>query len=164
MVWLASEVMFFAGLFAAYLLLASEQARWPPEGAELDVAYAAGLTAVLVLSSVTIERAVRAAAGTGQAARWLAVTLILALGFLAGQAVELSRLSFTIASHTYGSAFFTLVGFHGLHVAGGAALMAFALPKIRRGQGHRLLDALSRYWHFVDAVWIGVFVLVYVVQ
>ncbi len=169
-VWLASEVMFFAGLFAAYFVLRSENDPWPPAGAHLDVAQAALSTVLLLTSSFTMHRAVRAAErddhrGVG---RWLAVTLTLGTLFLVNLGLEWWSLDFQLDTDAYGTIYYLITGFHGLHVLGGLVLM-LSVAGLVLGRGSRApigpsVAVTGYYWHFVDAVWIVVFLTIYLLQ
>jgi cytochrome c oxidase subunit 3 len=168
-VWLSSELMFFAGLFAAYFTLRSANDVWPTPDADLEVVRAGIFTVVLLVSSLTMHRSVRAAEeGHRQdALRWLAVTFVLGLAFVANQALEYAGLSFGIDTDAYGTIFWLLTGFHWLHVVGGLVLMAalgrLSWPGSRAPLGvHH--QVVGYYWHFVDVVWVGVFVAVYLIQ
>jgi cytochrome c oxidase subunit 3 len=169
-VWLASELMFFAGLFGAWFTLRSVADRWPPADVELGGPRAALFTAVLLASSVTMHLAVRAAEGHDRATavRWLAVTGALGSVFLANQGLEYAALDFGIDTHAYGSIFFLLTGFHGLHVLGGIVFMAVVAGIIAgrssRAPAPSTVAVCGYYWHFVDAVWIAVFLTVYVLR
>ena len=123
--FLASELMFFSGLFAAWFSLRSANDEWPPDGVELAVLQTAAATVVLVLSSFTMHRAHRAAEAGDRTAtvRWVLVTVALALLFLANLAVEYATVDFTMSSHAYGSMFFLMTGFHGIHVLAGIGVM-----------------------------------------
>jgi len=170
-VWLASELMFFSGLFAAYFTLRSlETGPWPPEGVELEPAIAGLFTVALVASSATMQLAVRAiAAGNRRHFRiWIVVTLVLAAVFIANQAREYAEASFTMGSHSYGSAFYLTTGFHGLHVLGGMLAMVVlvgraANPRFRASETPAV-EVVSYYWHFVDVVWIALFATIYLLQ
>ena len=172
--FIASEVMFFGGLFGAYFTIRSAAAHWPPEGTpHLETWYAAILTATLVSSSVTMQFGVWAIRKNDQRrlVLWLAVTLLLGFGFLAGQANEYRQLideGMTLSSGVFGSTFFTLTGFHGAHVAGGAAFIVIVLLRARSGQFtaryHDTVEMASYYWHFVDVVWIGLFSTIYLLR
>ena len=174
-VWLASELMFFAGLFAMYF---TSRARatdgWPPEPTELDVPYALVFTLILVLSSVTCQYGVFAAeiGNVYGLRRWFTITFAMGLTFVLGQANEYRNLIMnhdtTIASSTYGSVFYLTTGFHALHVIGG--LVAFVFVLIRSTMG-RFTPAqatsaivVSYYWHFVDVVWVGLFITIYLIK
>ena len=185
-VWLGSEVMFFAGLFAIYFTLKSTSpGLWAEETAKLNVTYAAINTIVLVLSSFTCQAGVFAAerlqarrTGTlGQfwkwgMVEWFYLTYAMGATFVAGQVYEYALLvseHVTMQSDSYGSAFYMTTGFHGLHVTGG--LIAFLLV-IGRGFavknfGHKEATSaivVSYYWHFVDVVWIGLFMVIYILK
>src|SRR5687768_16026646 len=131
-VWLASELMFFAGLFAAYFTLRSAAKEWPPDGVELATARTAIATAVLVASSFTMHGAVKAAQREDRqrAIAWLGTTALLGALFLTNQAIEYAEATFRISSHAYGSAFYLLTGFHGLHVIGGVLFMVAVVGAI----------------------------------
>jgi cytochrome c oxidase subunit 3 len=174
-VWLASELMFFAGLFAMYFTSrARATGGWPPEPTELDVPYALVFTLILVASSVTCQYGVFAAeiGNVYGLRRWFTITFAMGLTFVLGQANEYRNLVMnhdtTIASSTYGSVFYLTTGFHALHVIGG--LVAFVFVLIRSTMG-RFTPAqatsaivVSYYWHFVDVVWVGLFVTIYLIK
>jgi cytochrome c oxidase subunit 3 len=168
-VWLASELMFFAGLFAAYFTLRSVGDGWPPEGVELEVARTALATVVLLASSGTMHVAVRAAERGDRrgAITWLGITVLLGVLFLSNQVAEYATASFDINDHAYGSIFYLLTGFHGLHVLGGLVFMGAVAAVIggrSRAPADTTVQVCAYYWHFVDVVWIAVFASVYVLQ
>ena len=172
--FIASEVMFFGGLFGAYFTIRSAATQWPPEGTpHLETWYAAILTTILVSSSVTMQFGVWAIRknDSRRLMLWLAVSLLLGLCFLAGQANEYRMLieeGMTLSSGVFGSTFFTLTGFHGAHVAGGACFILIVLLRARSGQFtaryHDTVEMASYYWHFVDVVWIGLFSTIYLLR
>jgi cytochrome c oxidase subunit III len=174
LLFIGSEVMFFAGLFAAYFNARAAAPAWPPEGLEhviepnLLVLLATGL---LVFSSLTMQWGVwriRKGDRTGLN-RAVAVTLILGIIFLLMQAYDyyelVSHHHFGINSGVYGTLFFTLTGFHGAHVFGGVVGLAIILLRGVAGQfsarHHIAVEAVSAYWHFVDVVWIVLFATLY---
>jgi cytochrome c oxidase subunit III len=185
-VWLGSEVMFFAGLFAIYFTLKSTSpGLWAEETAKLNVTFAAINTIVLVLSSFTCQAGVFAAerlqarrTGTlGQfwkwgMVEWFYLTYAMGATFVAGQVYEYALLvseHVSLQSDSYGSAFYITTGFHGLHVTGG--LIAFLLVIGRafavKNFGHKEATSaivVSYYWHFVDVVWIGLFIVIYILK
>lgn len=169
-VWLASELMFFAGLFAAYFTLRSATVPWPPDGVELATARTAVATAVLILSSLTMHGAVKAGERDDRraAVRWLAVTALLGGLFLTNQAIEYAEATFRISTHAYGSAFYLMTGFHGLHVLGGLLFMgavAFTIGgRTSRAPAASTVEVCAYYWHFVDVVWIAMFSTIYLVK
>ncbi len=172
--FIASEVMFFGGLFGAYFTIRSAATQWPPEGTpHLETWYAAVLTAILVASSVTMQFGVWAIRKNDQRKLilWLAVSLLLGAIFLVGQANEYRTLiheGMTLSSGVFGSTFYTLTGFHGAHVAGGAAFILIVLLRARSGQFtaryHDTVEMASYYWHFVDVVWLGLFSTIYLLK
>jgi cytochrome c oxidase subunit 3 len=170
-VWLASELMFFSGLFAAYFSLRSGTAHWPPAGDTLDVPPVLVATILLVLSSFTMQYGVhRAIKGSRWGfLGWLALTFVLGGLFEGMQISDYLGRPFAIDHDAYSSAFYTLTGFHFLHVLGGLVGMiiigarAWRTPRF----GHRTAPAiefLSYYWHFVDVVWIGLFLVIFVLK
>jgi cytochrome c oxidase subunit 3 len=173
--FIASEVMFFGGLFGAYFTIRGAATTWPPPGSpHLDARYALGLTTVLVTSSVFMQLAVGAIRRGDQKwlVRWLTITLLFGVAFLIGQGYDYFNLSqhehFTLSSGVFGSLFYTLTGFHGAHVFGGACFISIVLMRARSGQFtaryHDTVEMASFYWHFVDVVWIGLFSTIYLLK
>jgi len=173
-VWLSSELMFFAGLFAMYFSIrAAAPELWEHATPHLEVPYALVFTVVLVASSVTCQLGVFAAERGDVFAlrRWFSITFVMGLIFVLGQVNEYRNLvseGHTIASDGYWTMFFLTTGFHGLHVTGG--LVAFIIFLIRSTMG-RFSPAqatasivVSYYWHFVDVVWIALFAMIYFLQ
>jgi cytochrome c oxidase subunit 3 len=168
-VWLTSELMFFAGLFAAYFTLRSANDVWPPGDVELETARTALATVVLVASSGTMHVAVRAAEGGDRrrAVTWLGITALLGALFLSNQVVEYAQASFQMDDHAYGSIFYLLTGFHGLHVLGGLVFMgavAVVISGRSAAPAHPSVEVCGYYWHFVDVVWLAVFAAVYLLR
>jgi cytochrome c oxidase subunit 3 len=185
-VWLSSELMFFAALFASYFTIrAVSTDLWAQETEKLNVPFAAVNTTVLVLSSLTCQLGVFAAE-RGQVGRagsvlkikgwglreWFVLTYLMGAVFIAGQATEYVALvqeGVTIPASSYGSVFYLTTGFHGLHVTGGliAFLLVLGRTFIARKFTHeQAVSAIvvSYYWHFVDVVWIGLFATIYLIQ
>ena len=183
-VWLASELLFFAGLFAMYFTHRSVMPaqEWAENSAHLAIPFAIANTTVLVLSSVTCQFGVIAAerfqpersGRLFQITRWgmnewFVLTFILGSIFVAGQVFEYAELVqhvVTISSTAYGSVFFLATGFHGLHVVGGLIAFLFVLGRsfsAKKFGHHEATTAIvtSYYWHFVDVVWIGLFLVIY---
>jgi cytochrome c oxidase subunit 3 len=173
-VWLSSELMFFAGLFAMYFTVrAAHGVDWPMSPTHLDIPYALPVTIVLVASSFTCQFGVFAAerGDVYGLRKWFSFTFVLGLLFVLGQANEYRMLveeGTTISASGYGSVFYLTTGFHGLHVIGG--LIAFIFLLVRTTMG-RFTPAqatasivVSYYWHFVDVVWIGLFTVIYLIQ
>jgi cytochrome c oxidase subunit 3 len=168
-VWLASELMFFAGLFAAYFTLRSVNDVWPPEGVELETLRTAIATAVLVASSGAMHMAVVAAKRDDRrgAATWLGVTALMGTIFLLNQVTEYVQADFRIDDHAYGSVFYLMTGFHGLHVIGGLVFMgavAVIIAGPSRAPAHQTVEVCGYYWHFVDVVWVAMFSTIYLLR
>jgi cytochrome c oxidase subunit III len=166
-VWLASELMFFAGLFAAYFTLRGLNDPWPPDDVHLEIVTTSLATVVLVGSSGTMHLAVGAAhRGDRRASvRWLAITALMGAVFLVNLGYEYSEADFSIDTHAYGSIFYLLTGFHGLHVIGGLVFMgavAVLVAGRSRAPAHQTVEVCAYYWHFVDVVWVAMFTTVYV--
>ena len=186
-VWLSSELMFFAALFAMYFTIRSvdkgQGEHWPM--AHLDLKLATANTTVLLLSSVTCQLGVFAVE-RGQIRRtgriwnvsrwglreWYVLTFLMGLYFVSGQGYEyldLIRHHVTLQSSNYGSVFFLTTGFHGLHVTGGLVAFIFLLGRTfaaKRFTQEQQVSAIvvSYYWHFVDVVWIGLFTTIYLIH
>lgn len=174
LLFIGSELMFFAGLFAAYFNARAAAPQWPPQGLE-HVVYPNPLvitaTVILIISSFTMQWGVwriRKGDRTGLN-RAVAVTLILGVIFLGLQAYDyyelVSHYGFGINSGIYGTLFYTMTGFHGAHVFGGVVGLAILLLRGAAGQfsarHHIAVEAVSAYWHFVDVVWIALFFVLY---
>jgi cytochrome c oxidase subunit III len=174
-VWLSSELMFFAALFAMYFTIRAVNGPevWAQGTEFLDFPYALVFTTILVLSSVTCQLGVFAAerGDVYGLRRWYVLTLIMGAIFVGGQVNEYRHLvhdGLTIASSGYGSVFYLTTGFHGLHVFGG--LLAFVIVLMRSTIGRFTPEkatsaiVVSYYWHFVDVVWIGLFATIYIIR
>lgn len=183
-VWLGSEVMFFAGLFAIYFTLrAASPEVWAEDASLLNIPFATINTLILVSSSFTAQFGVFAAErlqprSTGWKpsqwgmVEWFFLTYALGAIFVVGQVYEYALLvseGVTLNGNAYGAAFYLTTGFHGLHVTGG--LIAFLLVIGRayavKNFGHKEATSAivtSYYWHFVDVVWIGLFLVIYVLK
>ena len=187
-IWLSSELMFFAALFAMYFTVRSvvkgSGQPWP--GAHLNLTLGSINTTVLLLSSVTCQMGVFAVE-RGQISRtrslmhpmswglreWYVLTFLMGLYFDLGQSFEYYQLvtkeGLTLASSAYGSVFYIPTGFHGLHVAGGLVAFIFLLGRTyaaRTFTHEQQVSAIvvSSYWHFVDVVWIGLFTVIYLIH
>jgi cytochrome c oxidase subunit 3/cytochrome o ubiquinol oxidase subunit 3 len=166
-----TEVAFFAIFVVAYLYYVGKSTSGPMPAAVLHLPILA--TILLLSSSWTIVLAMRAlrANATGRFARWWFLTFLLGASFLALTAREWARLigtdGLTIATNLFGTTFYTLVGLHALHVTLGLTIIALVLALTLRGhvdvRHAERTEILSWYWHFVDGVWVIVFLTVYVV-
>jgi len=188
-VWLSSELMFFAALFAMYFTIRSVDKGlgkpWPP--VHLNIPLATTNTLVLLASSVTCQMGVFAIE-RGQVRRtgsifmpmrwglreWYVLTFLMGLYFDCGQGYEyifdlIRKEHLTLSSSNYGSVFYLTTGFHGLHVAGGLVAFLFLLGRTfaaRTVTREQQVSAIvvSYYWHFVDVVWIGLFCTIYLIH
>ena len=167
--FLSSEVMFFGGLLAAFLHYKVNNPS-PYESALLDVTLVGINTFILLTSSFTVVLALDAiqSGRARRAALFVGATILLGIAFLAGQGYEFVTLfgeGLTLSSSVYGSSFFTLTGFHGLHVLIGIIWALVTLRKLLAGrytaQESVGVEAFGLYWHFVDIVWIVLFTLIY---
>ena len=175
-VWLSSELMFFAGLFAIYFTARAQNppdATWPPEPTHLNVPYALVVTIILVASSFTCQFGVFAAerGDVFGLRRWYLLTLVMGTVFVLGQAYEYYQLvheGTTLSSSAYGTVFFLTTGFHGLHVIGGLVAFVYLLIRTKLSkftpQQATAAIVVSYYWHFVDVVWIGLFTVIYFIR
>jgi cytochrome c oxidase subunit III len=166
MIWLGSELMFFSGLFAAFFTIRANAPGgvWPPPGTHLDTIRGAIFTLILVLSSVTMQRAVYLAEWRNRksARRWIVLTIVLGSAFLINQVFEWFFITTRWNTNSYGSLFFIMTGLHGLHVFLGLVAMVFLLGRMKGDAGGdpgelSVVQGVSYYWHFVDIVWIGLF-------
>jgi cytochrome c oxidase subunit 3 len=186
-VWLSSELMFFAALFAMYFTTRAVQGPeiWLESTEILNIPFAVFNTTVLVLSSVTCQFGVFAAeryqprrtgslmkiSGWGMR-EWFALTFLMGGFFIAGQVYEYASLvteGLALSTNAYGSVFYLATGFHGLHVTGG--LVAFLIVLVRVAKARRFTQSqattaivVSYYWHFVDVVWIALFSAIYLIK
>ena len=187
-IWLSSELMFFAALFAMYFTVRSVDKGlgkpWPP--VHLDLTLGAINTTVLLLSSVTCQMGVFAVergqirrtrriwnVGSWGLREWYVLSFLMGLYFVCGQGYEYLALireqHLTLSSSNYGSVFYIPTGFHGLHVAGGLVAFLFVLGRTfaaKRLTHEMQVSAIvvSYYWHFVDVVWIGLFTTIYLIH
>lgn len=186
-VWLSSELMFFAALFAMYFTTRAVQGPkiWLESTSMLNVKFASINTTVLVLSSVTCQFGVFAAERfqarrTGSIWKfskwgmreWFAVTFLMGAFFIGGQIYEYANLvrdGLSLSSRAYGSVFYIATGFHGLHVTGGLIAFLIVFIRVNRAKkfGHNQATTaivVSYYWHFVDIVWIALFSTIYLIK
>jgi cytochrome c oxidase subunit 3 len=185
-VWLGSEVMFFAGLFAVYFTLRNfSPDLWEEQTAKLNIVYALVNTLILVSSSFTCQFGVFAAerlqphrsGGPLQfwkwgVVEWFYLTFVLGAIFVVGQVFEYGQLvseHIAFTGDSYGSVFYFATGFHALHVTGGLFAFLLVLGRVFAVKTFTHREAVtaisvSYYWHFVDVVWIGLFLVIYVLQ
>ena len=170
--FLGSECLLFGGLISTYMLYRGRVSDGPTPEQIYDIPFTSVSSFVLLMSSLTMVLAVSAAhkrddRGTNL---WLTVTALLGATFVGGQVYEFTAfynegLGFTTS--LFGSSFYTLTGFHGVHVTVGIImLLAFvAINKRSRVPGSKseTVEMIGLYWHFVDIVWIIIFTLVYLI-
>ena len=170
--FLVADAMSFAALLLAYGTLRIESSRWPAPGSRLGIPFTAGMTFLLICSSVTMVLAVAAAQARQKRALvgWLAATMLGGILFLAGQAHEWLMLvrdkGMRLGADQMSSTFFVCTGFHGAHVLAGVVLLAIVAGRAARGRYATVPDGVEvagLFWHFVDLVWILVFTFVYLV-
>jgi len=169
--FVGSELMFFAALFTTYFFLRGKVPAWEPVFGEKPTWLGLPLvnTIELLASSVTMQLGVNAIkkGDRRKLILWLVPTVVLGVLFLSGQAYEYTRLGFLPKDGVFAAVFFTLTGFHGAHVTGGVIFIAICLYRSLRGQftanRHLAVEAASIYWHFVDVVWIGLFTTIYII-
>ena len=167
--FLVADAMTFAGFFAAYLTFKAVNPL--PDGAiyELELPLPILNTILLLVSSATFHRAGQAIRQDdhGRCRRWLLITAGLGLAFLVSQMVEYFTLPFGLTDNLYASTFFAATGFHGLHVTLGALMILIVWWQARQPQGRVTaadyfpLEAAELYWHFVDGIWVILFVILY---
>jgi heme/copper-type cytochrome/quinol oxidase subunit 3 len=168
--FISSEAIFFILLILAYMILHNNVlAGQPTAVSSLDPLKTGFFSLFLFASSFTIWRAEKSLRReNGRFSRWLAATILLGIIFLFGQGLEWVNLigqGITVSVNTFGTTFFTMTGFHGLHVIVGLIGLTILLGMAARG-GFRdpespAFASLSYYWHFVDAVWVVIFGVVY---
>ncbi|MEX1171462.1 MAG: cytochrome c oxidase subunit 3 [Chloroflexota bacterium] len=177
LLFITSEVMFFAGLFAAYFSVRANAPQWPPINPETAEPFHLAIlplvgpaTVLLIASSFTCQFAVWAIRRGDRTAflRNIAVTFTIGVVFLIMQGIDYAILGsegVTLSAGTFGTTYFTLTGFHGAHVFGGVIMLGVVLYRGMAGQfsarHHDAVEATSLYWHFVDVVWILLFSLLY---
>jgi cytochrome c oxidase subunit III len=170
-VFLLSESVIFLSFFAGYIIYKTTTTDWYPPGVTgLETREPAINTIVLVSSSFVIYVAERYLHDKKLWGFRLFLLATLAMGgyFLYGQAVEWRGLSFGITSGLFGGTFYLLTGFHGLHVLTGILLQSLMLGRSfvpgNYDSGYFGVEATSLFWHFVDIIWIILYVLIYVWQ
>jgi cytochrome c oxidase subunit 3 len=170
LLFIISEVMLFGAFFTAYFFIRVVNGEaWPAEGDHLPVAIAGVNTAILVSSSFTMHWALEGARQENRRALriGLLTTLLLGTTFLCIQINEYFHIGFAVGENAQSSIFYGLTGLHGAHVFVGLTLLAFATIRAFRGHfsaaKHLGVEIPGIYWHFVDVMWIVVFVTVYVI-
>jgi heme/copper-type cytochrome/quinol oxidase subunit 3 len=171
-VYLGSDCLLFGSLISTYLLLRHRSTQGPGPEDVFDIPFTSVSSFVLLMSSLTMALAVAAIArGDVQRNRvWLATTALLGAVFIGGQVYEFTtfyREGLGYTTNIFGSAFYTLTGFHGVHVSVGIVmLMSLLVMSIRGNLGperSEAVETIGLYWHFVDIVWIIIFTIVYLI-
>jgi cytochrome c oxidase subunit 3 len=168
-IFLVTDAMGFGGLLLAYGVLRARAEVWPDPAERLSVPLAAAMTLALLVSSLAVMLALAAVRERrrGQAAAWLAITVMAGIAFLGGQAAEYRELilgpqRMGLRSDLFASLFYVITGFHGLHVLSGVVYLTVLLVLGAKGRVsvvHYQVAAL--FWHFVDFAWIPIFTFVY---
>jgi len=170
-VWwlLASEIVIFGGLLAAYIMHRLGHPEWADQAAHTNTWAGAFNTLILLSSSLSAVLAHKAAEnGDGKkAAKLLGYTILGGLCFLTVKGFEWSSEishGYTIGSHMFWSFYYTAAGLHAAHVIAGMAFMAWVASYARRGEELQRVELVGLYWHFVDIVWIFLFPLLYIAK
>lgn len=170
--FLLSDSMTFLAFFAAFLIYRSIMPAWPPEGTpELELLVPIINTAILVTSSFVMHKGQDAIKKNDVAGlqRWFGITALMGIAFLFGQGYEYFHAEFGLTTNLFTSCFFAVTGFHGLHVTVGVLLILSVLWRSREegkysSTSHFGVEAAEIYWHFVDVIWLVLFVLVYLIN
>jgi cytochrome c oxidase subunit 3 len=169
--FIASEIMLFGALFAGYFFVRNQADVWPPEGVPvLDAVTGGLLTALLVASGLVCHIGVLGAkrGNNGMFLTGIGLAIVLGTIFIAGQTYEWFHLmheGLNAGSTVYGSSFYVMSGFHGAHVIAGLAMLAVVfvrgLWRDFTPSRHLFVDASALYWHFVDVVWVFLYIVLY---
>ncbi len=170
--FLASETMFFAAMFAAFFDLRANHRAWPPSSIHLDVLDPSGGTLLLFAASVVMYFSTKALEKNriSAARRWTLCAIVAAVGFclltVKDYAADIAK-GITLQTNAFTSIYFTMTGFHLLHVIIGIGLltaMLIAMPsKAIRAHDRAGAEAMTYYWHFVFVVWIGIYTSVFLI-
>ncbi len=167
--FLIAEGMIFFGLFAAYVIYKTTTPIWPPEGTpELELLLPSINSVILISSSFVMHMGQKAIKqnDTVGLQRWFVLTMIMGVIFLVGQGYEYTHTGFGLTTNLFTSCFYVLTGFHGLHVTLGVLFILAVLWRSRQpghysSEAHFGVEAAEIYWHFVDVIWVVLFILVY---
>jgi cytochrome c oxidase subunit 3/cytochrome o ubiquinol oxidase subunit 3 len=170
--FLGSECLLFGGLISTYMLYRGRVSDGPHPSGIYDIPFTSVSSFVLLMSSLTMVLAVSAAqkGDDKKTNLWLLVTALLGSTFIGGQVYEFTafyREGLGFTTSLFGSSFYTLTGFHGVHVSVGIILLLSLMGIIRKnrvtGNKAEVVELIGLYWHFVDIVWIVIFTLVYLI-
>ncbi len=167
--FLIADGMTFAGFFAAYLTFKAVNPLLPDSIYELELPLPTLNTVLLLVSSATFHRAGSSlkSGNNRLCQRWLLITALLGLAFLASQMIEYFSLPFGLTDNLYASTFYAVTGFHGLHVTLGTLMILIVWWQTRFPAGRITkenmfpLEAAELYWHFVDGIWVILFIIFY---
>jgi cytochrome c oxidase subunit 3 len=171
-VFLIAESMIFFGLFSAFLIYFTVLPEWPPEGTpELELLVPGMNTIILVSSSFVMHKGQSAIRNNDLKGLqlWFGLTALMGAIFLGGQLYEYAHTGFGLSDNLFASCFYVLTGFHGLHVTAGLLFILAVLWRSRQSghyssEKHFGVEASELYWHFVDVIWIILFILVYILS
>ena len=170
--FLGSECLLFGGLISTYMLYRGRVTNGPRPWSLFDIPFTSVSSFVLLMSSLTMVLAVTAAQRRDDARTnlWLTVTAILGATFVGGQVYEFTtfyREGLGFTTNLFGSSFYALTGFHGVHVSVGVLFLLSTVGIIKKnrvtGDKAEVVELVGLYWHFVDIVWIIIFTLVYLI-
>ena len=170
--FLGSECLLFGGLISTYMLYRGRVVTGPRPNAIFDIPFTSVSSFVLLMSSLTMVLAVTSAQRKDDARTnlWLTVTALLGATFIGGQVYEFTtfyREGLGFTTSLFGSSFYSLTGFHGVHVSVGIILLLALVGMIKKnkipGDKAEVVELIGLYWHFVDIVWIVIFTLVYLI-
>lgn len=170
--FLGSECLLFGGLISTYMLYRGRTSDGPGPDQIYDIPFTSVSSFILLMSSLTMVLAVTAAAREDDRSTklWLTITALLGATFVGGQVYEFTafyREGLGFTTSLFGSSFYTLTGFHGVHVTVGIVMIMATRAMIARnripGQKSEVVELIGLYWHFVDIVWIVIFTLVYLI-
>jgi heme/copper-type cytochrome/quinol oxidase subunit 3 len=170
--FLGSECLLFGALIATYLVYKGRSINGPFPKDIYDIPFTSASSFILLMSSLTMVLAVSAIERNDQRRLrlWLTVTALLGMSFIAGQIYEFTAFvneGLRIRTNLFGSSFFVLTGFHGVHVTLGILMLLSLVNLSRRGKipqaKAETIEIVGLYWHFVDVVWIVIFTVVYLI-
>ncbi len=170
--FLGSECLLFGGLISTYMLYRGRVASGPRPSQIFDIPFTSVSSFILLMSSLTMVLAVSAAHKNDDRKinLWLTITALLGATFVGGQVYEFTafyREGLGFSTSLFGSSFYVLTGFHGVHVTVGIIMLMSVVGILTRssvpGKKAEVVEMIGLYWHFVDIVWIIIFTLVYLI-
>ena len=170
--FLGSECLLFGGLISTYMLYRGRVGQGPTPSQVFDIPFTSVSSFVLLMSSLTMVLAVSSATKKDDRGTmlWLTVTALLGATFVGGQVYEFTAFKsegLGFGTSLFGSSFYTLTGFHGVHVTVGIIMLMALVGIVQRGEipgsKSETIEMIGLYWHFVDIVWIVIFTLIYLI-